>query len=581
MGSVKAGTRPPWVGLGAAVWVQIAAGNAYNFPLYSHSLKSVLGFSQSQLTMIGVANDIGENMGILPGLVCNRFPPWLMLLIGGLSCFLGYGVMWLSVSRTVQPLPYWLLWFALCIATNSSAWFSTAVLVTNMRNFPLSRGTVAGILKGYGGLSAAVFTEVYSTVLHHSSANLLLFLAIGVPILCLLMMYFIKPCVPYTEESSASHGNFVFTQAASVVLGFYLLITTALGDVFSVGVGNVTSIIYLAIMVFLLMAPLAIPIKMTFYPVNVSAAIHQKGITTSDSSDQLRQEFAADDDSTEPLLTPSVSTTSLGSFREPYDMSDVNMLLAVGEGAAMKKKRKPRRGEDFTFTEALCKADFWLLFFVYFVGVGSGVTVLNNLAQIGIAQGVRDTTILLSIFSFCNFVGRLGGGVLSEHFVRTRKVPRTLGMTVTQITMIFIYLLFAFALDGTLYIAAALLGICYGVQFSIMIPTVSELFGLQNFGLFFNFISLGNPIGAFLFSGLLAGYLYDEEVNKQQHGLNLLASSSSACIGPNCFMLTFLILAGLCVLGTISSIILSVRIKPVYDMLYADGSFRLPQPNDH
>lgn len=155
-------------------------------------------------------------------------------------------------------------------------------------------------------------------------------------------------------------------------------------------------------------------------------------------------------------------------------------------------------------------------------------------------------------------------------------------MTLTQIIMIFIYLLLAFALDNTLYLATALLGICYGVQFSVMIPTVSELFGLQNFGLFFNFISIGNPIGAFLFSGLLAGYVYDEEVNRQQHGLNnLFAASSAACIGPNCFMLTFFVLAGVCVLGTIASIILSVRIKPVYDMLYADGSFRLPQTNDH
>ena len=70
------------------------------------------------------------------------------------------------------------------------------------------------------------------------------------------------------------------------------------------------------------------------------------------------------------------------------------------------------------FTEALVKADYWLLFFVYFVGVGTGVTVLNNLAQIGIAQGMEDTTNLLSLFSFFNFVGRLGGGVVSEYFVR-------------------------------------------------------------------------------------------------------------------------------------------------------------------
>jgi hypothetical protein len=103
---VKGGTRPPWVGLGAAVWVQIAVGNAYTFPLYSPSFKSVLGFNQSQVTLLGVANDIGENVGLLPGIVCNKFPPWLMLFIGALFSFLGFGLLWLSVSQTLPPLPY-------------------------------------------------------------------------------------------------------------------------------------------------------------------------------------------------------------------------------------------------------------------------------------------------------------------------------------------------------------------------------------------------------------------------------------------------------------------------------------------
>ncbi|XP_057968298.1 protein NUCLEAR FUSION DEFECTIVE 4-like [Malania oleifera] len=108
MATVKGGTRPPWVGLGAAVWVQIASGNAYNFPLYSHSLKSILGFNQHQLTMLGVANDIGENVGLLPGFVCNKFPPWVVLLIGTFACFFGYGLLWLAFTGTIEPLPYWL-----------------------------------------------------------------------------------------------------------------------------------------------------------------------------------------------------------------------------------------------------------------------------------------------------------------------------------------------------------------------------------------------------------------------------------------------------------------------------------------
>ncbi|KAI5410714.1 hypothetical protein KIW84_056018 [Lathyrus oleraceus] len=48
--------------------------NTFTFPIYSHSLKSVLGFNQRQVTLLGVANDVGENTGLLPGIACNRPP---------------------------------------------------------------------------------------------------------------------------------------------------------------------------------------------------------------------------------------------------------------------------------------------------------------------------------------------------------------------------------------------------------------------------------------------------------------------------------------------------------------------------
>lgn len=568
---VKGGTRPPWVGLGAAVWVQIAVGNAYTFPLYSPSFKSVLGFNQSQVTLLGVANDIGENVGLLPGIVCNKFPPWLMLFIGAVLSFLGFGLLWLSVSNTllVPSLPYPLLWFALAIATNSCAWLTTAILVTNMRNFPISRGTVAGILKGYGGISAAVFTEIFRAILHNSSSNFLLFLAIGIPVLCFTVMFLVRPCTPVTGDSSSEKCHFLFIQVSSVALGVYLLVTTTLDYILHIN--STVSYVLVAVMILLLMAPLAIPIKMTFFPQKITES--EENEQSVGSSDCLFQE--GKEENTKPLLQSS-SATILGSLCDADGSSDVDMLLAEGEGAVVpSKKRRPRRGEDFTFFEALVKADFWLLFFVYFVGVGTGVTVINNLAQVGAAQGVEDITILLSVFSFFNFVGRLGGGVVSEHFVRKKTIPRTVWMTCTQIVMIILYLLFAFAIKGTLYPAVGVLGICYGVQFSILIPTVSELFGLEHFGLFFNFMSLGNPLGALLFSALLAGRIYDSELAKQQ-GFGLIVSSVS-CVGPDCFKVTFLVLAAVCAAGTISSIILTIRIKPVYQMLYAGGSFRLPQ----
>nr|XP_043618301.1 protein NUCLEAR FUSION DEFECTIVE 4-like [Erigeron canadensis] len=550
---LKAGTRPPWVGLAAAVWVQMAAGNAYAFPLYSYALKSKLGLSQQQLTILGVANDFGENVGILPGIASNKYPPWVVLSIGVLASFFGYGVIWLAVSETVHNMPYWILWLALVVATNSSAWLATAVLVTNMRNFPLSRGTVAGILKGYIGLSAAVFTQVYTTILKGSASALLLFFTLGIPVLCLALMYYVRPCTPASEIDPTESGHFLFTQLASIVLAVFLLTITILKDVLTLS--DTLSCTFIGIMVVLLMAPLAIPVKMTLLPSS------KKLNRSAGSSDKLTI--------THPLLTQSTSDTNLSSLMDGEDISEVDVLLAVGEGAIkIKKKRRPRRGDDFTFREAIVKADFWLLWFVYFLGVGSGVTVLNNLAQIGVSLGFNDTTTLLSLFSFGNFLGRLGGGVVSEYFVRLKMIPRTFLMTITQIIMVITYLTYASGLNGTLYVATILIGICYGAQFGVMIPTCSELFGLKNFGLIFNFMGLGNPIGALLFSGTLAGYVYDTEEAKQ---------GGSTCIGPNCFGFTFLVLAGVCCISASLSIFLTIRIRPVYQMLYAGGSFRLHQ----
>ncbi|KAJ0256698.1 hypothetical protein HA466_0096160 [Hirschfeldia incana] len=485
-----------------------------------------------------------------------------MLLIGVSSCFLGYGVFWLSVSQIVNGLPFWLLFIALVVATNSCSWFSTASLVTNMRNFPMSRGSVAGLLKGLTGISGAAFTVLFSVLLHHSASDLLLFLTVGIPVLCLVVMYFVRPCIPSTSEDPSEPVYLAFLLGTSILLAAYLVVTTVVSEVYSLP--SVVRYVLVGIVVLFLFSPLAVPIKMTLFRSNVKSS-------PLGSSDNLAKEEGESTTQEEPLLITSTSDSNLLGTLFEGDDDDMEILLAEGEGA-VKKKRKPRRGEDFKVGQVFVKADFWLLWFAYFLGMGSGVTVSNNLAQIGFAFGIKDTTILLCLFSFFNFIGRLASGAISEHFVKSRTLPRTLWMGAAQLLMVFTFLLFAMAIDHTIYVATALIGIGMGFQF-LSIATISELFGLRHFGINYNVILLGNPIGATIFSALLAGYIYDREAEKQ---------GNITCVGPECFRETFLVLAGVCGLGTVLSVILTVRIRPVYQALYASGSFRLqPQSAGH
>ncbi|KAF8054743.1 hypothetical protein N665_1318s0012 [Sinapis alba] len=455
------------------------------------------------------------------------------------------------------------LWTHLAFSYSDSSWSSLlVVLVTNMKNFPLSRGTVAGILKGYAAIGGAVYTVIYNVFLDQSPTNLLLFLSLGIPVICFAMMYFIRPCAPASGEDSSEHVHFVFTQAMAVLAALIVLAITVVGNVVSVSSGVMYALVGLVVL--LLVSPLAIPVKMTFFRKKKPNANSITG-----SAECLDQQAGGSDTSTtKPLLRPS---SSLGSFieMEDDDESDVQTLLAEGVGGgAVERKRRPRRGEDFRLREAFIKADFWLLWFLYFLGVGSGVTVLNNLAQVGIAVGIENTTVLLCLFSFFNFVGRLSSGAISEHFVKSRAMPRTVWMTLAQILMVLAFILYALSSSATLYPATALLGTCYGFQYSLMVPTASELFGLEHFGIIYSFMILGNPIGAVLFSGLVAGRLYDAEAIRQ---------GSSTCYGPDCFRLTFMLLATVCGVAAILGMILTVRIRPVYRSLYSSGSFRLPQ----
>ncbi|XP_028765733.1 protein NUCLEAR FUSION DEFECTIVE 4-like [Neltuma alba] len=129
------------------------------------------------------------------------------------------------------------------------------------------------------------------------------------------------------------------------------------------------------------------------------------------------------------------------------------------------------------------------------------------------------------------------------------------------------YILMATAVPGSLYVGSMVVGICYGVRLAVTVPTASELFGLKYYGLMYNILILNLPLGSFLFSGLLAGILYDMEATA-------VAGGGNTCVGAHCYRLVFIIMAAACIVGFLLDILLSFRTKNVYKKISASENIR-------
>nr|XP_016496589.1 PREDICTED: protein NUCLEAR FUSION DEFECTIVE 4-like [Nicotiana tabacum] len=518
-----------WLGFVAAVWVQAISGNNYTFSNYSDALKSLMALTQLQLNNLSVAKDVGKAFGILAGLASDRLSTPVILLIGSIEGFIGYGVQWLVVSGTIKPLPYWAMCIFLCMGGNSTTWMNTAILVTCIRNFRKNRGPVTGILKGYVGLSTAIFTDICSALFASDPSTFLLLLAVVPFAVCLTAIVFLREIPPSSTpaEEKEEVKYFGVINVIAVIIAVYLLVFDISGTH-----GKVFSQIFAAILLILLASPL-------FIPVHLMVKNFIRSNSENFDVEGNENEFV------EPLLVKK------------------EVVVVKEENAAEMEKRVPVIGEDHTIFEAMRTLDFWILFVSFLCGVGTGLAVMNNLGQMGLALGYTDVSIFVSLTSIWGFFGRILSGTVSEYFIKKAAMPRPIWNAASQIVMAVGYILMAMAMPGSLYIGSIVVGICYGVRLAVTVPTASELFGLKYYGLIYNVLILNLPLGSFLFSGLLAGLLYDAEATKTAGGGN-------TCVGAHCYRLVFIVMSIACIVGFGLDILLTIRTKNLYAKIYAN-----------
>lgn len=503
-----------WIATIASIWIQCSSGASYAFSIYSSVLKSSQGYDQSTLDTISVFKDIGANAGVLSGLLYfyaavhgRRLAggPWVVHVAGAIQCFAGYFLIWLAVAGVISRPTVPLMCFYMFLAAHAQTFFNTANVVTAVQNFPNYGGTIVGVMKGFLGLSGAILIQVYQTILRGNPTSFILMIALLPSITPLLLMCLVT-IAPANTVDEKKHLNGLSMVAVTVAV--YLMILIIIENIFSLP-------LWVRIVTFLVL------LLLLGYPLKIAISARRDEVQCSSQTLSIE---------TYPLMD---ERESLQSFTDT-DSHDVNKNLL----------------------QAMKTLDFWLLFIAMACGMGSGLATINNMNQIGGSFGYNTIAIntLVSLWSIWNFSGRFGAGYVSDIFLHKKEWARPLFIAITLATMTIGHVIIALGFHGNLYMGSIIVGVSYGSQWSLMPTITSEIFGVMHMGTIFNTISIASPIGSYLLSVRVIGYIYDEHAS----------GKGNSCYGTKCFMLSFLIMACVTLFGSFVALVLFFRTRKYY-----------------
>eukprot|EP01018_Ginkgo_biloba_P028383 Gb_19351 [translate_table: standard] len=523
MATVGQLVRNRWTVLIACIWIECCAGASYSFSIYSQTIKNNFGYTQQQLDLISVFKDIGEVIGVISGLIYDKFSPWVVLLVGALQNFMGYAIIWLYVTERLPTPAVWKMCVFICIAINGQTYYNTASIVTCVNNFPGNRGIIVGLMKGCLGLSSAILSRIWhvmSPVQRSDGSSFLLVAAFIPSTVAVLLMPVVRKYEERSDREKNSTGlNLFFTSGPIVLLALFLM-----GSAFWTERGNLqTNRVECIIALLILFSPLWVVWK---------TGQGRRNIFTDTITDHLISEEEAPD---------------RHHCKEEHK-NDCNDNLILYKNRSL--------------WGILSSLDFFLMLTTTGIALGSGLAAVNNLSQVATSLDYKEeeVSVFVTLISIWQFLGRFGGGAFSDYLVSKFGIGRPLLIAFSGSILLCGYILIASSLPGTLYLGSIVVGLSLGANWSLLPTTTSELFGLSHFGTLYNVVQTGIPVVSYILSVWVAGYLYDLEAQKQ-------GMIGGICKGSQCFNLAFIIMAGVCMVGVFASLILSIRSRSFYQKL--------------
>ena len=174
------------------------------------------------------------------------------------------------------------------------------------------------------------------------------------------------------------------------------------------------------------------------------------------------------------------------------------------EAAKQTVMEKAQALNDHTWQEMLRSPKFWVIWLMLAMSSSAGLMVIGHVVSIAKVQASwAGGFLLVMLLALFNTIGRFGGGSLSDKLGRLNLIR---GIFILQaINMLAFTTLRSVP---TLAVGVAVAGMCYGAIFSVFPATISDLYGLKNFGVNFGLMFTGWGVGGII-GPMTGAWIYD------------------------------------------------------------------------